>query len=158
LEKIHDKLENFETALLSLSGAAEDVKIQHKKNVCGQDEKFEKSFNEYAADLGKFAEESLKYWNEVREELRSKTKAELGGVYSLYIKNFNLKARGISKDTDKLETASALFRKKIKGLNLQLNVWLLDRAMSDLVNLVTKILFNARDLSKIIEAKTGSKY
>jgi len=158
LEKIQDKLETFEAALFSLSNEAEDVKIQRKKNVCTLDEEFERSFNKYAADLGKFAEDSLAYWNGVREELRSYNRPELNGVYSLYIKNFNFKARDISKDIDKLDAAAVLFRKKIKGLSLKLNIWLLDRAMSDLVNLVTKILFNARDLSKIIEKKTGSKY
>lgn len=158
LDKILTRLAEYEARLLAFSHEVRDIRIEQKKDGSKSVAKFEEAFNNFAAELSEFSDKSLDYWTEVRAGLRSVNSYQMGGINALPIKNFNLKARDISREIDKLDSAAVFFRKEIRGLNLKLNIWLLDRTTADLANLVTKILFNARELSKILETKTGSTY
>ncbi len=154
LDKINNKLEDFEAKLILLANDAEELTELQKRGLCQIEDKFEKNFNKYVAALSKFAQESNAFWNESREKLRSYHRVQLDAVYSLYIKNLNHRARDIAKEVDKIDTTSVYFKKKMKGQNLKINIWILDSALGDLNTLATKILFNARELGKIIETKT----
>lgn len=160
LEEIHNALFAYEARLTALAYEAQDVSELQKKGLPKdkREVKFETELNAFITELAEFTDGSVAYWNAVREDLRSFNKYQMDNMYSLYIKAFNLKARDISKEIDKLDTTAVFFRKNLKGLNIKADVWVLDRALGDLNNLITKILFNARELDRVIETKTGSVY
>ncbi|WP_428897558.1 hypothetical protein Dip518_001349 [Parelusimicrobium proximum] len=153
LDTMISALKKHEITLRDLAFKAGDLIKEVKKGRPAETAEFSDKFNELAAALQKDTDAQYEFWKEARDEIFGARRRELENMNSLIIRSFNIKARQVSSSIDALESSVVFFRSEIKGLNVSLNMWILDYCLTTLTNLVNRILFIARDLNKSLEMK-----
>ncbi|ACC97737.1 hypothetical protein Emin_0173 [Elusimicrobium minutum Pei191] len=153
LETMRKEISAAGKQLYSFVPRLESLSAQVKKGIHTRDESLEKEFNITAKTIYDLANTSEEFWAKTREELRNLSKKEITEVYSLEVKTVNLKSRTLAKTIDEFQSAFGYVYPTAKDSSLKLNLWMIETATLTLDKLANKILFMARELSKILEAK-----
>jgi len=129
----------------------ETAQAQIKKSIPLRDDGLEAEFNKTAKELFDFSNNADEQWLKMRDTLRKFNKKDLAENYGLEIKSFNIRARSAARAIDEVATAFGYLYPRLKESTLRLNVWLLENATLNFDKLASKILFTARELSKLTE-------
>lgn len=154
-EQLRDQAAAAAASLRDFTRRLELILSQDHKNIPVRDQSFAADFSLFCQTLRAQTDAQNDYWLKTRAMLRALPKTDLPEV--LPAKGFTLRAKALSRATDELTTAYDYFNRFYKNYTLaKLPVWLLTSCCDDLTNLTGKILFLAREESKLAEKARGN--
>jgi hypothetical protein len=153
-----EKLGGFSATLHQLISVTEDltnrgIKAIRQRNhsVRLHDENFKADFNKLAAEVKKFAS-GFEAFRLTAAGLERKLKEKkISEDNTMALKTFVTRAREVNYGIEEFESVFNYFRKNAKDANSRLDWWGLEVSVSDILRLSGKILFTAREISKLAE-------
>lgn len=150
-------LNGFTSALQNFTRRLEQILSQLHKGINVRDEAFAGEFNQFCLDMRADIDREELFWNEARNQARTRKPADFDASLALAAKGFNSKAKTLSRACDEFSTAYHAFYKMYQSYTAhKLNVWLLTSCDADINNITGKILFLAREITKHTERNRGS--
>ena len=121
---------------------------QDHKQIPIRDTAFGTDFAQFCTQLRQDTDREMAAWQQLRETLRAPN-SSLPKPSSLQAKSFSLRAKTLSRAEDDLTTSYDEFARFYKKYTLtKLPVWVLMSCCEDINNLVGKILFLSREVTK----------
>lgn len=160
LDKLKSEIFTLTGTLETLGSRAETIGKQQKRGLPVRDESFKADFEKLTADVKAYAEKSGAFWQAAGALGHKLSVGGLPEGSELAVRRFANKARAVNSAMEEFNSVFKFARRKFPANRAEADWWPLEVSAADIDKTSGRILFVAREISKLAETRqrAGEEY
>jgi len=153
LEKLKSEIFGLAGTLETLGDRAETIAKQQKRGLTVRDESFAADFAKFTETVKQYAEKSDSFWQAAGAMSHTLRASGLPDGSELAIRTFATRARAVNSALEEFRSVFQFARRKFPSNRAEVDWWPLEVAVADIDKAGGRIIYIAREISKLAETR-----